>query len=1695
MKQLKPVRPRDDRLSGPPRDEGSERGDDDEGMEEEDQPEDIYEDGYPPTSPASSVAGEIPGANTGDFGVADDGAVGSSSRLPQSKPDGEDWQCKPCDERVPMMLPSPTKPSKEDVERHYSTHLPYRCWCPVCIKAKGKEDAHARDTSDEKIGLPIISMDYCELDDIETEKRSNKTLVIKDEHSGALLQYRVLCKGAGDDWVVKRAVRDIEEFGRTDIRLKTDGEPAIVALQSKIIEARKPRTVPINPPAYNPQSNGSCEKGVQDATAETRALKIGLEARIGVEIPDDAEIMEWIYIHAAFLVTRYSVGHDGMVPWERLTGSKWHRPAIEIGEVVLAKLASRRGGKMVTKQKKKLKARSVRGVLVGQVSRTGEHIVVVASGDAVRCRTIFRVPEGERWDKDLVLAIQGTPRTPAPSRRQPDRLDAQLVDDRTRAQRQLPRRERRQHQQDDGQREDSGAALRQPEVRGPRMFEPRHFKITDRILAKYGYSDDCKGCSAKRNGIPSEVAGDRAHSAECRKRLSELMSQDQHDRDVVSRDAQKFEDDPMVDEPNNAQTAQLPESAKESTDYKHEPTAIGDDALFADNPDDTKKGTNTMTNVETDDDPDGIPELNEDDMLDDDDEGLEEPNSKRQRLRWIAKKSAVDSSSCQSSGDALASLSPVSTGTGRTGRPGYAGAAPSVQNKPLETTVGRTLAGQCDDSDRAHERVACLNMLEKVRGRSDVQQIIKELEELPKFRMRECRQERKAMRAAGTNDVSEIYSPPRMAKAASALGLKGGWSLDLTTTDDDGNAWDFRDKNMQKMAMQKVKQDKPYLLVLSPMCGPFSELQQMFNYPGTPKEEVKKKLEDGLEHIDFCIKLCIEQYRQGRAFMMEHPASASTWTTEMVKRLKRLPGTSLISFDFCMLDMKTKDEHGNDAAAKKRTSVLTNSPSIQLLLREAQCRREHRHQHLLNGTAKACEIYPDKCCRLICEAVKRDIDNLLWRDEQAKVFDVTQPFGKLMALQSQAEKLMSVKGCTVDPTCPPEEDPFAGIYDDMEFVDDVTGEPLDKEEATAARRLEMEFFKQKGVYTKVKRQAWMKVISTKWLDVNKGDSTNRNYRARLVGREIKRDKREDLFAATPPLESLRMILSICAGHQHERNPSDNNIIMTNDVKRAYFHAAATRPIFIQIPKEDREDGDNDKVGQLNLSLYGTRDAAQNWARTVSNAMTSLGFTIGEHSPCNFRHEERNIALTIHGDDFTSTGREAELRWLDCELKKRFELKTEFLGPDPRRHVQQLRVLNRVISWQRDGLTYEADQRHAELLIRELGLEYSKPVATAGSRDDMAKASTIEVNDKGKVVTTTDGDDSPLLAPGEATKFRALTARANYLAQDRPEAQYAIKEVARRMATPRERDWHLLKRLGRYLIGAPRAVFNYYWQRVPTYLDVFVDSDWAGCKGTCRSTSGGGAKAGFHTIKTWSTTQAVVALSSGEAELYALTKGAAIALGIASLAADFGLQLHLKLHTDASAAVGIVHRQGVGKLRHVRVQYLWVQSKVQSGELAVGKINGKDNPADLMTKNLAIADVQRHLQTLCIEVLDDRAAIAPKLARAQPTSKTTNGNNNDGHDHDYNYDDVNGDDWMSGGIAAAGPVRIHRRGRLELFTPRRVEGAPPCASLTPVRITCGEYLDTGEKFKIVDTWTSRPSAHRRLARRWTGTTRFISRSEC
>ena len=97
---------------------------------------------------------------------------------------------------------------------------------------------------------------------------------------------------------------------------------------------------------------------------------------------------------------------------------------------------------------------------------------------------------------------------------------------------------------------------------------------------------------------------------------------------------------------------------------------------------------------------------------------------------------------------------------------------------------------------------------------------------------------------------------------------------------------------------------------------------------------------------------------------------------------------------------------------------------------------------------------------------------------------------------------------------------------------------------------------------------------------------------------------------------------------------------------------------------------------------------------------------------------------------------------------------------------------------------------------------------------------------------------------------------------------------------------MLKRLARYLKGKPRVVNEHPMQRWNVELWGFTDSDWAGCKKTLKSTSGGAIIKGTHLLKSWSSTQKNITLSSAEAELVAAVKMCTEIIGIVQLAADW-----------------------------------------------------------------------------------------------------------------------------------------------------------------------------------------------------------------
>ena len=501
-----------------------------------------------------------------------------------------------------------------------------------------------------------------------------------------------------------------------------------------------------------------------------------------------------------------------------------------------------------------------------------------------------------------------------------------------------------------------------------------------------------------------------------------------------------------------------------------------------------------------------------------------------------------------------------------------------------------------------------------------------------------------------------------------------------------------------------------------------------------------------------------------------------------------------------------------------------------------------------------------------------------------------------------------------------------------------------------------------------------------------------------MAKESNTGVRPDLYAATPPSECLRLLLSELA--------TDKTLkLMYADVSRAYFYAKAIRPVYVQLTEEDLEDGDEGKCGKLLMSMYGTRDAALNWSAEYTQTLVADGYERGKANPCLFKHPVTKVMIMVHGDDFVAVGHDKNLKSARSTLEDKYAIKVDTLG-NGKDCVSEVKILNKIVKHTGDGIELEADPRHAEIVVRELGLENAKisrvpGVKIPGPKKDKDDEHTmervqvlheelmdeVEVDCDDPLWTMDDGADEseeedsdenqPLDAEG-SRQYRAITARLNYLAADRVDIQYAVKEAARGMSSPTKAGWSLLGKIGRYLKGKPRLVMKFPWQVRQSLVTSYTDSDWAGCRRTAKSTSGGILTLGSHVIKSYSRQQKVIALSSAEAELYAMVAASAETLAIIAYAADLGISLGGEVYADSSAALGISQRIGIGKVRHLRTQGLWVQETRISGRLAYHKVLGTKNPADVLTKHVPGELLERHLETLGAEMRGGRAELAPEL---------------------------------------------------------------------------------------------------------------------
>ena len=400
------------------------------------------------------------------------------------------------------------------------------------------------------------------------------------------------------------------------------------------------------------------------------------------------------------------------------------------------------------------------------------------------------------------------------------------------------------------------------------------------------------------------------------------------------------------------------------------------------------------------------------------------------------------------------------------------------------------------------------------------------------------------------------------------------------------------------------------------------------------------------EHVSFVMDLCLLQRQSNSYFLYEHPEKMTSSHVKQVRRIQNLRGVEVTKVDQGIYGFMARGLGGEPVAACKLTKFVTNAPEVASEFK-LSCDQSHGRQELRGGLRyERAGIYPRGLCEAICRGFRRQVQ---FDQDHIKLLMTLNPDdaivvdGKLLHVAGTARAATEKRQAGVGH----EEDSFGGGGGGLWAYDDVSGVGLDPAMVQQARLKEVQYLREKEVYRKIPRQQAVRmgipILRSRWVDIDKGDAATPNYRSRFVAMEFNNQAMDGLFASTPPLEALKLLVSCAATSLKEESAEMKwekdfeQMIMVSDIARAFFEAPATRNIAVELPPEDLDESEVDCVGLLLKSLYGTRDAAKNFQEEVKRFLIGLGLNIGKYNTSTFFHAKRNLKLLVHGDDFVSTG--------------------------------------------------------------------------------------------------------------------------------------------------------------------------------------------------------------------------------------------------------------------------------------------------------------------------------------------------------------------------------------------------------------------------------------------------------------------------
>ena len=388
-----------------------------------------------------------------------------------------------------------------------------------------------------------------------------------------------------------------------------------------------------------------------------------------------------------------------------------------------------------------------------------------------------------------------------------------------------------------------------------------------------------------------------------------------------------------------------------------------------------------------------------------------------------------------------------------------------------------------------------------------------------------------------------------------------------------------------------------------------------------------------------------------------------------------------------------------------------------------------------------------------------------------------------------------------------------------------------------------------------------------------------------------------------------------------------------DVKAAFLHSPIEKEVYLEQPQEFVKRGSVGEklVCRLNKSIYGWKQAANNWYKELANFLLRQGFTRSRNNHCLFarsEEEDHTFILTWVDDIIVASRSMTVISDVKKALKATFHMEDRgrlhwFLG---------LRIR------QEEGKVTIDQERYIEIMLERFQMDQCKPSRTPADLNL-------------KLQTAQNGDE-----------YRSLVGSLLCLAEQmRPDIMFTVTILSRHMNAPTNQHWLCRKRLLRYLQGSKGLKLT-YTKEASYELVGENDADWSGDVNNRKSTTGYYFKLnGRGAALSWGVKkQVTVAFSSSEAEYQGMAAAVQEALYLKQLLEDFGIQQKrpIAIGEDNQRSIRLCQNPVMHKWsKHIETKSHFFRDKTEDGTISIHYVPTDKMAADIFTKSLPVPKVE------------------------------------------------------------------------------------------------------------------------------------------